>query len=138
MKVKLFTSCSRQRMNMCLRPFLFLRDALAPRWIQMSGKQNYKNHKISSNYTQNIFCFDVFCDFEFQNFVFGAWIVFREFVFFVSRRLCRRKMRIREKRFKHQKQNFEIQNDRKKHTNKKCFENTYFLQFLVNSRHTNY
>ena len=44
-----------------------------PRWIQMSGKQNYKNNiKISSNYTQNIFCFDVFCDFEFQNFVLGA------------------------------------------------------------------
>ena len=31
----------------------------------MSGKQNHKNNKISSNYTQNIFCFDVFCDFEF-------------------------------------------------------------------------
>ena len=28
--------------------------------------------KIRKNYSQNIFCFDVFCDFEFQNLVFGV------------------------------------------------------------------
>ncbi len=56
---------------------------LVPRWIQMSGKQNYKNSHISTFYAQNIFCFDVFDDFEFQNFVFGAWIVFHQFVFFL-------------------------------------------------------
>ena len=28
--------------------------------------------EIGKKHSQNIFCFDVFCDFEFQNFVFGA------------------------------------------------------------------
>ena len=105
-----------------------------PRWIPMSGKQNYINRHISTFYAQNIFCFDVFGDFEFQNFVFGAWIVFHEFAFFSGTGAAGRKIQIREKRFKHQKQNFKIQN-RKKHENKKCFDRN-LLWFDMFSRHS--
>ena len=41
----------------------------------MSGKQNYKNNTINRFYAQNIFCFNVFCEFEFfsgaENVAFG-------------------------------------------------------------------
>ena len=68
---------------------------LATHWIltkensyTMSGNQNCKKH------TQNIFCFDVFCDFGFfsgaQNFVFDVFI-FCDFVISDSRHLWRRK-----------------------------------------------
>ena len=100
-----------------------------PRWIQMSGKQNHKNNKILTNYTQIIFCFDVFCAFGFfsgsENFGFDVFAVS------FATGSVNRKLQ------KHQNQNFQRQkkNPKAQKTSKQKMFWEYFLQFLV-SRHT--
>ena len=81
----------------------------------MAGKQNYKNNKIFTNYTQNIFCFDVFCAFEFfsgaENFDFLRYS-YRESE---TTKLLKPKFSAPEKNPKSPK-----------HQNKKCFENVFY------------